>query len=149
MVSQWDTIFFTRSTRLPSHGIQLHFVRKSLFRRQYALALEIAVHHDNNGFIVCEVAHDAGDRVPPCQFAGQLAPVSRHHLIAAVLQLPHKPRHQDAVLPHALRHFQHGLVLLYLEGMLRKIADLGNRYVLHAVALGFVPLLLRGKQAIE
>ena len=149
MVSQWDTIFFTRSTRLPSHGIQLHFVRKSLFRRQYALALEIAVHHDDDRFIIRQVPHDAGEGIQSGQPAGQLAPVSRHHLIAAVLQLPHKPRHQDAVLPHALRHFQHGLVLLYLEGMLRKIADLGNRYVLHAVALGFVPLLLRGKQAIE
>ena len=134
---------------LPSHGIQLHFVRKSLFRRQYTLALEIAVHHDNNGFVIREVAHDAGDRVPSCQFAGQLAPVPRYHLIAAVLQLPHKPRHQNAVQLHALHHFHHGIVLPHLEGVVRKVADLVQRKVQHHIPLGCVPLLLRGKQTIE
>ena len=110
---------------------------------------EIAVHHDNNGFIVCEVAHNAGNRVPSCQPAGQLTPVSRHHLITAVRQLAHKPRHQNAVQLHALHHFHHGIVLPHLEGVVRKVADLVQRKVQHHIPLGCVPLLLRGEQAIE
>ena len=52
MVSHRDTIFFAWSTRLPPHSVQLHFISKCLFRGQNFLPLEVAVHHDNDGFIV-------------------------------------------------------------------------------------------------
>ena len=142
-------IIFARSTSLPPHGVQLHFVGKRLFRGQNALTLEIAVHHDNDGFIVGQLPDDAGHRGQFRQLRRKLAAVAGHHLITAVRHGPHQHGRENTALPDALHHLLHFLVHPHLKRVVWKVADFSDGQVGHIAALGVVPFLLGGEHTID
>ena len=57
------------------------------------------------------------------QFAAMLAAVSRHDFISAVLAGADDSGNECAVLPDALRRFQHGLVIPHLEGVVGEVVQ--------------------------
>ena len=62
----------------------------------------------------------------PRQLAAVLAAVSRHDLISAVLARADDGGDEYAVLPDALRRFQHSLVVPHLEGVVGEVVQPGE-----------------------
>ena len=133
---------------MPFHGFQLHLIGKRLFGWQYLFPLKVAVHHDDDGLIVCQLPDDTGHSRQARQLCRPLAPVAGHHLITAVRHGPDQGGDQDAVLLYTVCQFQHTLVHPHLERVVGKVADFFRREVGHIAALGVVPLLLGGEYAI-
>ena len=141
-------IFFGWASRLPPHRLQLHLVGLCLLRGQQLLPLEVAVHHDDDRFIVAQVSDNAGQRVPACQRRCHLASVAGDQLIAAVRGADHC-RNQNAELLDAFCHLVHSVVLNHPEGMIREVVDLVQGNVDDLLPLGVVALLLCRKEIIE
>ena len=147
-MSHRDTIIFAASARLPFHGIQLHLVGKGFLRGENAFTLQVAVHHDNDSFIISQIADKTGHGALLCQLAGHLAAVAGYHFIPAALLGAYHAGNKNTVPLDAVGHFQHGLVHPHLKGMIGKVADLVQRDVHNRFSLCYVPFLLRDKQLI-
>ena len=71
------------------------------------------------------------------------------HLIAAIRFGANKGRHQHAVLPYAVYHLRHSLVLLDLERVVGKVGDVGGVQRDNLFKLRFLTALVGGEQVIE
>ena len=134
---------------LPFHRVQLHLIGKRLLRGQDLLPLQVGIHHDDRGFIVGELPHNAGDFRKPRQIRRRFPAVPGHHLIAALRLGSYQGRNQNAVLLHAFRHFLHGCVHPHLKRVIREVADFRGRKIDNFFKPCLGPFFLRGKQVID
>lgn len=118
IVTNLVTIFFNRSSRLSFHRIEFHFIDKSPFARQQLLTLQIAIHHDNRGSVVVEIANDDRHGFLTCQLGSMMPPVTSDQLIAAVRIRTRNRGDKHAILAHTVYCVLHRRVVLDLEGMI-------------------------------
>lgn len=61
---------------MSSNCIQLQLLSKGSLARQGVLALDIAVNHDNGGYVIVEMAHYARECRLTSQLTGSFSPVT-------------------------------------------------------------------------
>lgn len=111
----------------PLDGVQLHLVRLGTFRGQDALALKVAVHHDDGGAVSVHVADDDRHGSQASQLTGVFTPVARDDLITALLPGADKTGDNDAVFFYACCGFPHGFVIPDLKRVVREGMQFGQR----------------------
>lgn len=133
----------------PLDGVQLHLVRLGTFRGQDALALKVAVHHDDGGAVSVHVADDDRHGSQASQLTGVFTPVARDDLVTALLPGADKTGDNDAVFFYACCGFPHGFVIPDLKRMVRERMQFGqwdhdNNFLRHRLArsCGFPAALL-------
>lgn len=71
-----------------------------------------------------------------------------NHFITAVLTRSNKARNQNAMLPDALSHVKHTIIVCYLEGMILKGMNLGKWDFYYFFPLFIRTAFLRREQII-
>ena len=69
-------------------GFQLHLVRRRPFAGEDRFPLQIAVHHENDRLIVCQISYDDRNLFNTRQLAGAEPAMTGDHFISAVRVRP-------------------------------------------------------------
>ena len=95
-----------------------HLIRLCTLAGQNVLALQIAVHHDDDSFVIVQITDNGGNLVHPRQLTGALPPMPGHNFISAVRHRSGDNRHQHSIFLHALHRFHHPVIVQYAEWMI-------------------------------
>ena len=110
-------------------GLQKKLLFFWLEKRQDVLSLQIAVHHDDRGSIIVQIADDCGKLAQSGKLGGPLAPVTGYDLILAVCPLADDCGNKNAVCLDTLNGLLHLFIVPHLKGMVGKVMELGERDV--------------------
>ena len=134
---------------MPLHSFKPHFVGEGLFAGQNHRALEIGLHHENDGFIPCQVSDLCPDGVKARKLTGLFSSVTGNKLVATVRLLPKSDWDYDAPFLDALHQQIHVLVHSHLKGMVREVVNLVDGNVVDAGKLVFSPFPVGHEKLIE
>ena len=129
-------------------GFQLHLICLCPFTWQDILALEIAIHHDDDRFIIVKITNNDRHGVKACQFAGTFSPVSGDDLIPAISQGTCNGWHQNPIRLDAFHGFHHAIIIHNAEWVIFEWMQLRKRDLLNLFPRICLPCLLRGKEII-
>ena len=130
------------------YSLQLHLVSKGPLAGEQALPLQVAVHHDDGGGIIVQVADNDRHGFFLGQLTGPVPSVTGNQLIAALRVRAGNRRNQNTVLPHTVGGLHHGLVILDFEGMVLERMQLRQRDFPYFFQLGILAAFFGGKQVI-
>ena len=102
------------------HGLQLHLIGKSPLTGEQAFPLQVAVHHDDGGLVVVQVADNDRHGFFVRQFAGPVPPVPGDQLIPAARVRADDARDHHAVLADACGQLPQSFVVPHPERMPRE-----------------------------
>ena len=102
------------------HRFHAHFVGKCLLAWQHMFALNVAVHHQDCGFVIVQIQHLRGDLLHAQLLAGFPAAVSADDLVQPVFLGAYQNRGDDAALPYAVHQLPHFQIVPDLERVVGK-----------------------------
>ena len=129
-------------------GFQLHLIGFCPFAGQDVFPLKIAVHHDDDRFIIVQISDNDGHRIQPRQLTGAFSPVPGYDFISPFLQRPGNRRYEHAIFLDAFHGFHHAVIIHHAKGMVLKGIQLGQRDLLNLFPRTGFPDLLCGEEVI-
>ena len=141
-------IFSGWSASLSFYGFQLHLIGFRAFARQNIFSLEIAIHHDDDGFIIIKISDDNRHFIHTRKLTGTFSPVSGDDFIAAILQRTRNRGNQYAVFLDTLHSLHHAVVVHNAEGVIFERMQLAERDSLNLLMRFTTSDFLGGKEII-
>ena len=111
------------------HCFQLHFEGKSAFAGQDVFALEVGIHHQDDGGIVIKFSDDDRHGFQTSQLSGVASAMPGYNLIFAIRHGTSNERKQNTVFADALHRVHHGFIINDFERMIFEWNELIQRYL--------------------
>ena len=109
------------------YRFQLHLERKGSFAGQNVFALQVGIHHQDNGSIIVKLTDDNRRGFHPSQLSGVAS--AGYNLIFTIRHGTGNKRKQNTVFADALHRVHHGFIVDHLERMIFEWHELIQRYL--------------------